>query len=76
MFWMGPGRAAGLFLLPAIAGLAVGVGIGVGVGVGVGAMMLAGEALPEGVPGGTPDRPISAYVDGKPVRSYVVVESI
>ena len=72
MFWMGPGRAAGLFLLPAIAGLAVGVGIGVGVG----AMMLAGEALPEGVPGGTPDRPVSAYVDGKPVRSYVVVESV
>lgn len=59
MFWMGPVRRAGLFLIPAVAGLAAG------------AVLLAGSLLKEGAPEAIEGKTVRAYVDGEPVRSYV-----
>lgn len=64
MFWMGPMGRGGLLLLPGIAGLAVG------------ALLLSGNSWLEDTPEAAAEKTIRAYVDGKPVRSYVVVEEI
>lgn len=64
MFWMGPGARRGLFMLPGIAGLAIG------------ALLLSGSPWQEGMPDlrsfMEEKKPVVlAYVDGKPVKSYV-----
>ena len=64
MFWMGPKTRRGLFILPGIAGLAIG------------ALLLSGRLWLEGEPDirtyTEEKKPVvQAYVDGKPVKSYV-----
>lgn len=64
MCWMGPMRRAGLFVLPAIAGLAAGAG----------ALWLAGSRLAETAQEENGEKTVRAYVDGKPVRSWVMTD--
>ena len=67
MFWMGPKTRRGLFILPGIAGFTAS---------GMGALLLSGRPWLEGEPDirtyTEEKKPVvQAYVDGKPVKSYV-----
>ena len=67
MFWMGPGRRGGLFMLPGIAALVTGT------------ILLSGISWLEGASDALShvegkESVVYAYVDGKPVKSFVLHE--